>query len=386
MPKSKNTRKKKAARSAAVQDNDFKALQALQDLLGDLGESDPDDALFAAQELIYDAWEMRDRRRRVALAKKALELSADCGDAYLLLAEEAKSVDEAIVLYRQAVEAGKRALGDTFDEYVGDFWGFVDTRPYMRARHMLALALWKAGEKAEAAAHYQDMLRLNPDDNQGIRYLLLDALLALGREAEAAALLQQYGDDASAAWAWSDALLAFRREGDCEASRTRLAHAIQANRHVPAYLLGEKKPSRQLPDYVGPGDQDEAIAYVYGAAEAWTAAGGALDWARSVAGNKPKHARGEEELHQMQLEISDTQQPGNDQIDDAVLALLLLGRHNGDRVWKSFDWNAMNRLHRKGYITDPVGKAKSVVLTEDGLQKAEQLFRALFPKAIDLYL
>ena len=67
-----------------------------------------------------------------------------------------------------------------------------------------------------------------------------------------------------------------------------------------------------------------------------------------------------------------------DRIDDCVLALLLLGRHDGQRVWKSFDWAAMGRLHAKGLISDPVGRAKSVVLTDEGLDKAERLFRDLF--------
>lgn len=67
-----------------------------------------------------------------------------------------------------------------------------------------------------------------------------------------------------------------------------------------------------------------------------------------------------------------------DRIDDAVLALLLLGLHDGGRVWKSFDWDAMNRLHQKGFISDPVGKAKSVVLSEAGQREAERLFQAMF--------
>ena len=67
-----------------------------------------------------------------------------------------------------------------------------------------------------------------------------------------------------------------------------------------------------------------------------------------------------------------------DRIDDCVLALLLLGRHDGQRVWKSFDWAAMERLHEKGLISNPVGRAKSVVLTDEGLKKAERLFRDLF--------
>jgi hypothetical protein len=67
-----------------------------------------------------------------------------------------------------------------------------------------------------------------------------------------------------------------------------------------------------------------------------------------------------------------------DKIDEAVLALLYLTLHDGARAWKSFDWDAMNRLHQKGYISDPVGKAKSVVLTEEGLHEAERLFKKLF--------
>jgi hypothetical protein len=47
-------------------------------------------------------------------------------------------------------------------------------------------------------------------------------------------------------------------------------------------------------------------------------------------------------------------------------------------VWKSFDWDAMNRLHAKGYISNPVSKAKSVVLTEKKLTEAERLSKKLF--------
>jgi len=67
-------------------------------------------------------------------------------------------------------------------------------------------------------------------------------------------------------------------------------------------------------------------------------------------------------------------------MDDAVLALLYLGLHDGARTWKGCDWEAMNRLHDQGYITDPRGKAKSVVFTEEGLERAEQLLNELFGK------
>jgi hypothetical protein len=67
-----------------------------------------------------------------------------------------------------------------------------------------------------------------------------------------------------------------------------------------------------------------------------------------------------------------------DKVDQTVLALLSLGRHDGYRTWKAFDWEVMGRLHQKGYITDPVGKAKSVLFTEEGLRESERLLHALF--------
>ena len=67
-----------------------------------------------------------------------------------------------------------------------------------------------------------------------------------------------------------------------------------------------------------------------------------------------------------------------DKVDEAVLALLQLGLHEGHRAWKGFDWEAMQRLHARGFISDPVGKAKSVVFTEIGLRESARLLRERF--------
>ena len=72
------------------------------------------------------------------------------------------------------------------------------------------------------------------------------------------------------------------------------------------------------------------------------------------------------------------------EIDDAVLALLMLTLHEksefGARAWKGHDWDALGRLHEKGLIGDPVSKAKSVVVTPEGLKRGEELFERLFSK------
>jgi hypothetical protein len=65
-------------------------------------------------------------------------------------------------------------------------------------------------------------------------------------------------------------------------------------------------------------------------------------------------------------------------IDEAALALLLLGLHADARVWKGHDWAVLDRLFKKGYITDPARKTKSVTLTTIGSAEAKRLFKKLF--------
>ena len=74
-----------------------------------------------------------------------------------------------------------------------------------------------------------------------------------------------------------------------------------------------------------------------------------------------------------------------DKIDEYTLALLYLvtnERHEGfgARAWKGFDWDTMNRLYEKGCISNPIGKTKSVGITEEGFLKAKELFERHFAK------
>ena len=155
-----------------------------------------DDALSKAQNVVYDAWERTTSRSRMALARKALTISPLRADAYNILAEEAKTPEEARDLYVRGVEAGELALGpEGFQEFDGHFWGFHETRPYMRARHGLALTLLRLGEEDAALDHFRAMLKLNPNDNQGIRYLLLAGLLRRDDGPGAKTLLASYPDE-----------------------------------------------------------------------------------------------------------------------------------------------------------------------------------------------
>jgi len=246
------------------------------------GRSPKKDALYQAQQLAYQAMESGDPRRRVELAKQALVISADCADAYALLAQHTRDLAEATQLNGRAVEAAMNALGPkAFEDAVGHFWGILETRPYMRARLALAQCLWEAGKRDEAVDHYREMLRLNPGDNQGIRYILTACLLDLGRDDDAAALIDEYKDDASAALAYASALIEFRKNGDSEDARMLLAEAKKTNPHVPAYLLGKKKMPKHLPDMIGFGDESEAVSYAGDYGSGWAKTAGAVAWLRS---------------------------------------------------------------------------------------------------------
>ena len=100
---------------------------------GEQGEETP---LDRAQEVMYQAFEATGAEQ-VRLARKALKISRDCADAYVLLAEHAPTAEEARKLYEQGMAAGERALGkQAFEEHAGYFWGISncphDLPPYIR--------------------------------------------------------------------------------------------------------------------------------------------------------------------------------------------------------------------------------------------------------------
>jgi hypothetical protein len=129
------------------------------------------------------------------------------------------------------------------------------------------------------------MLRLNPNDNQGVRYTLAGFLLFLDRDDDLARLLEQY-DEASAAWAYTKALLAFRQHGDTTEARQLLDRAKKTNKHVPAYLSGERFPPSRQPGYYSPGDESEALNYIGSFLAAWKSTPGAVAWLRASIGKK----------------------------------------------------------------------------------------------------
>ncbi len=244
--------KKKKRRPSAANDPALASMPSPEVMEGIMvrttgfGDTRLSDADGEAQDIMYDAWDAPNLQRAVALARQALAVSPDCADAYNLLAElTAGSLQEGVEIYRKGVEASQRALGEeAFVEDVEHFWGLLETRPYMRARVGLADCLWRLGKGAEAVEHYQDLLRLNPMDNQGTREALLPRLIELGRDEDAEEVYQFYEEEARAIWPYLRALLDFRKHGDSAIADKSIEEAFDRNEYAPAYLLGERMDRR----------------------------------------------------------------------------------------------------------------------------------------------
>ncbi len=255
-----------------------------------LPDIEPETPLEQAQQIAYQAGEAVTRRASVSLAKMALNLSTDCADAYLVLAEkEAANLEETLHYLQAAVAAGKRAIESQLMKHPYEsLWNLIRLWPYLRgyndACFGLANGLWEAGKRQEAIGHLQNLLQINPGDPEGVRYVLASYLLELGDIAALNRLLAKYNDDF--AWLYTKALVSFLEQGDSPRSRTLLQKAIKSNGYVVAYLTGRLKLPQTLPKHVLD-EKSQAIFYTRQCRQPWEKTEGALEWLKTWESGQP---------------------------------------------------------------------------------------------------
>ena len=242
----------------------------------------------AAQQLYYDAMEAGTEDEEFELLSEALELDPKNVDAMLAMKRHLPPMlpDAEIEFMQKIVAIAEAGLGrKIFEEMGGHFWGFMETRPYMRARASLADALHAAGRGAEAVSEWEGMLTLNPNDNQGMRYRLLSACLQLGRMDEVRELLGRYPEcEFSTVFAWAKVLERFV-SGDLNEALEAVAVAQKQNAFAKAYLLGHRRIPKNLPDSYAMGSKEEAACFAQDLQAAWSVYPAARKW---LEGLKPK--------------------------------------------------------------------------------------------------
>nr|WP_239094054.1 tetratricopeptide repeat protein [Bacillus sp. B15-48] len=231
-----------------------------------------------AQELLFDALEATGSKRR-KLAKEALKLYPDSPEAYTILADLEMNPVKAEELLLKAIEVGEKELGQGFfEENKGHFWGIVSTRPYMRAKYNYALLLQDIEKTKAAIKHYEELLELNPNDNQGVRYDLFTALVEKGLLKKAEELLNRYNEDMSASGSYNRVLIEFLQNGATSRAKQLLQKAKRQNPYVPKYLVGKKAIPLYLPNSYQPGDEAEAIIYADQHLDLWHNNRKLMDW------------------------------------------------------------------------------------------------------------
>ncbi len=211
----------------------------------------PDFSNESAQDLVYDGWDalatgdLGQARQYFRAALDRDEWLADAYNGLAGIAEAHENWEEAEARYEEAYQRAREALGTESPEAYY-WWGELDTRPYMRARQGLGWVYWQTGRYEAAITEYEALLRLNPNDNQGVRYLI-GPLYQLAGDLDGALdayddYAEQYPDDRGDphhTYSWG---LALYRSGDGQGALHRWYQGFFQNLYVPPLLLGETPP------------------------------------------------------------------------------------------------------------------------------------------------
>jgi len=231
----------------------------------------------AARELAYQALEAENRREASSLAQRALAMDGECTDAQVVLARvELPSPRALAKQLRLVVERAGARLGAPFlQQHRGDLWGFVEARPYLRARMALAEAAEKASRPLEAILHLEGLLAQDPQDHLKARIPLVRCYLASGKLKPLDALLNR--DPASPFLAWAT-ILAHLKDKNEKAARKALEYARQLNPNVEDFLTGRQKRPRKITPPGLPGSPDEAVVTLALFGELWNNDREAIYW------------------------------------------------------------------------------------------------------------
>lgn len=234
-----------------------------------------------AQELIFEAWELPSAQGKQK-ALEALSLDSGCIEAYEYLGGTTRNIDKAKSYFKTGIAIGrKRFGGDFLKENKGHFWGIFETRPFMRCLQNYADCLYLQGEVEECVSVLEEIIELNPNDNQGIRDQLGLYYLQLNKLEKFRNLNNAYSEDIGAFHNFNMALFIYKSEGRTSKANELLRIGISENEFVVSKLT-QHKPIKSLPDYYGYGDESEALYYASYARPVWMRTLGALAWLREV--------------------------------------------------------------------------------------------------------
>jgi len=163
----------------------------------------------------------------------------------LVLANTELKALEPIQMLLDIMESGlitKQFIKDN----TGHFWGLHETRPYMMLRAHRAKIHALHGYTQKAQSELEELLKLNPNDNQANRFLLMNCLIIEKQWDKLDALLADFDFQELHATA-SRALSAFVMHGDSKPANEYKKMLQQQNKHFTKILTGQEKLKEQNP-------------------------------------------------------------------------------------------------------------------------------------------
>lgn len=234
---------------------------------------EPDAPFFQAQQLALKGFKSKSKKQKMSLAKKALDITPNCPDAYFLLSSVHGDDFQLCFSYlRLAVTAGENIFNDDFVEaQQGNLWHMTETKGYLRALEALAHCYTSMNRISEAVQTFDKLLCLNPNDNQGVRYPLQIIFLLYEDFNSFRNLTKAYKLDESPWWCFNQALYHWVRNGfESKSALKFFKKGQKGNPHVMDYVSKNLDASPSLlNDYYTKGSPQEALDYFIDARKLW---------------------------------------------------------------------------------------------------------------------
>lgn len=224
-----------------------------------------------AQQLCWDAMESSGNEDATKLAVEATKLTTFCADAFLILADNiCYNHAERLILLRWATRVGELCCREHIAEDTGHLHGFLDARPYMRARTQLAWTLRELGCYEEAVAHYEELLRVERNDHIALG-MLITGYIELRRFDDARKLIEEREESGGTHLRYGEMVRCYLIGEKGPTLRDAMKRALWANQHVPTLLDNPKTEIARSPFGVSSGGADEAAEYIEVSHRLWDA-------------------------------------------------------------------------------------------------------------------
>ncbi len=195
------------------------------------------------------------KKKKLECLSKALELEPGNLDVSRMIAElNAKKPEELLVAFSSLIEKGNSLMeqGGYLRDSMGDFWGILETRPYMRLRHSYFELLIQCGMMGKAVGEAEEMLRLCDNDNLGVRYELMHLYAYFENEDAALALHKKYDEYEESQMLLPLAVLYYKK-ADYKLSLQYLRRLAKANKDTRKFLrVMAKDGADELLDEMNP--------------------------------------------------------------------------------------------------------------------------------------